>query len=915
MSIVKKQHIGSFLVLLFVTAIVVTAYFLLKPEEKVNFSAEVKPIINKHCISCHGGVKKNGGFSLLFQEEAYAATESGTAAIIPGDAKNSSFIQRLHETDPELRMPYKRPGLSKKEIDLLTKWVEQGAEWGEHWAYTPPKEIEIPELRETAGFSNSPEAVPVNEIDHFIINRLAENNLEPNPLADSTTIVRRLSFDITGLPPDEDLFEKWKEKQLTYSDLIDSLLSKNTYGEKWASWWLDLARYADSKGYEKDNGRTMWRYRDWVIDAFNSDMPFDQFTTEQLAGDLLPNPTTAQLIATAFHRNTMNNDEGGTDDEEFRVAAVMDRVNSTFDVWQSTTISCVQCHSHPYDPFKHEEYYGIMGFFNNTRDEDTPGDEPVIKFYNENQRTQIDAIHNWILKHGNKELAKEYKDFLLFNEPIYQAHLAQDFTNGELQDTKWLSLWDHGSCYVRDIYTKGAAYIYLNYWSHVDGTKIIIRENDKNGQVLASFTLNKTKGRTIQRFPLKTIDYKTDLYIEAYNSSLEPQKGTSYIVWFGFLNNLPGKGETGYAEIDDSFLSLLNSRTPTLPVMMDNPPYMARENRFFERGNWMLKGDSIAAYTPPILNNWDENWPKTRLGLSKWLVSKDNPLTARTVVNRIWHQLFGRGLVATLEDMGTQSENPSHPELLDWLALRLMNEHNWQLKPLLKDIVLSRTYRQSSMSNPELFNADPGNKFYARGPRFRLSAEQVRDQALMVSGLMSYKMGGPSVMPPQPDGIWQTVYSGEKWTESKGEDKYRRGIYTYLKRTSPYPSFISFDAGSREVCTIRRTTTNTPLQALVTLNDPVYLETSYHLAEQMLEKEHTDEAIAYGYQKAMYRAISETKMAELRQLYETAYSEFENDMNSTRSFLSYDDSPTAEEAAMTVVAGAIMNLDEFLTKS
>ncbi|SFT16191.1 Planctomycete cytochrome C [Zhouia amylolytica] len=915
MSIIKGLHIRTVIVLLFVTLAIVVTYNLVKPEQVVSFSSDIKPILNKHCISCHGGVKKNGGFSLLFEEEAFAKTESGIPAIIPGDAKNSSFIKRLHESDPELRMPYKRPALSKEEITLLTKWIDQGAKWGAHWAYSAPQEVEIPKHQETANVIDGSNIRPVNEIDHFILTKLEEQNIQPNALADSTTLIRRLSLDITGLPPSESLFKQWTTNKLSYSALTDSLLSKNTYGEKWASWWLDLARYADSKGYEKDNGRTMWRYRDWVINAFNENMPFDQFTVDQLAGDLLDDPTTDQMIATAFHRNTMNNDEGGTDDEEFRVAAVMDRVNTTFDVWQSTTMACVQCHSHPYDPFKHEEYYGIMGFFNNTRDEDTPGDEPVIKFYNDNQRDKIDNVNQWIEKHGNQQLAKSYKNFLLFNEPIYQAHLAEDFTNGELQDTKWLSLWDNGSCYLKDIYTQGSSYIYLKYWTNNNGTKIIIREKDKNGQILSSFTLNKTNGRTIDRFPLKSIDYKTDLYIEAHNSSLGPQQGTSSIVWFGFLEDLPGKQESGYTQIDDSFLSLLNIRTPTLPIMLDNPSYMARENRFFERGNWLLKGDTVKPHTPPALNEWNPDWPNTRLGLSKWLVSKQNPLTARTVVNRIWHQLFGRGIVSTLEDMGTQSEPPSHRALLDWLAFRLMNEHDWQLKPLIKDIVMSRTYRQSSKSNAALYNTDPENKFYARGPRHRLSAEQVRDQALMVSGLISYKMGGPSVMPPQPDGIWQTVYSGAKWTESKGEDKYRRGIYTYLKRTSPYPSFISFDAGSREVCTIRRTITNTPLQALVTLNDPVYLEASFYLAEQMLEKEDIREAIAYGYRRAMFTDISETKISELEKLYDEAFTEFNNDSDRTKDFLSYDATPTAKEAAMTVVAGAIMNLDEFLTKS
>lgn len=890
-------------------------WFKLKPETKVDFSTEIKPILNKHCISCHGGVKKSGGFSLLFQEEAYAITESGKPAIIPGDAENSPFIQRLHEKDTELRMPYKKPQLNKEEIKLLTDWVDQGAEWGEHWAYVIPEKTEVPEIKQTAGFSADNTTPPLNEIDHFVLKELDRQNLKPNPVADSLTLIRRLSLDITGLPPGEKLLQKWKKRQLTYEALVDTLLQQKTFGEKWASWWLDLARYADSKGYEKDNGRTMWRYRDWVIESFNNDMPFDRFTIEQLAGDLLPNPSADQLIATAFNRNTMNNDEGGTEDEEFRVAAVMDRVSTTFDVWQSTTMSCVQCHSHPYDPFKHEDYYGIMGFYNNTRDEDTPGDEPVLKFFGKEELQKIDHITDWATTNGSEDIGLKYNNFLKLNEPVYQAHLATNFTNGELQDTKWLSLWDDGSCYLNNVYTQGSSYIYLNYWSPFNGTVFTIRNGGPEGEILSQFTINKTKGRIIDRFPIKKTNEQLNLYITVNNNSLQPQQGSSYIVWIGFLPDLPGKEQEGFQDIDKSFMTLLNTGAPSLPVMMDNPDYMSRANRFFERGNWMLKGDTIEPYTPAVLNAWKQEWPKNRLGLAKWIVNKENPLTARTLVNRVWHQLFGRGLVSTLEDIGTQSEFPSHPEMLDWLSLQLMNEHQWRVKALIKNIVMSRTYRQSSKSNAALFNKDPENKYYARGPRYRLSAEQIRDEALAVSGLLSHKMGGPSVMPPQPDGIWQTVYSGETWAESKGEDKYRRGIYTYLKRTSPYPSFISFDAGSREVCTIRRTITNTPLQALVTLNDPVYLEAAYRLAKQMTTAKDAEASIAIGYEKALYRPIPDEKLASLIQLYNDAMLEFNHNEQKIGEFISFEENPTAQLAALTVVANAIMNLDEFLTKS
>ncbi|GGW47625.1 hypothetical protein GCM10007383_34630 [Arenibacter certesii] len=888
---------------------------IFKPEDTIDFSTQIKPILNKNCITCHGGVKKNGDFSLLFEEEAFANTESGSPAIIPGNAAKSPLIQRLHEDDPELRMPYQKPKLSKEEIELLTKWVDQGAKWGEHWAYTLPKEVEVPTSTQSAGMASyGPDGFIKNNIDYFVLKKLNQNGLEPSPPADSSVLTRRLALDITGLPPDSGLYEDYNSGKITYEQLVDNLLADTSYGEKWASWWLDHARYADTKGYEKDMGRTMWKYRDWVIKAFNEDMPFDQFTIEQLAGDLLPDPSEDQLIATAFHRNTMSNDEGGTEDEEFRVASVIDRVNTTFEVWQSTTIGCVQCHSHTYDPFKQREYYNLMAFFNNSRDEDTSEDEPNLRFYNENQKVEIDKIYEWISKNNNKEVATSYNKFLKYLEPVYHAHLAYNYTNGNLADTKWLALRDNGSCYLDDVFTQNSNFIYLRYSSGIDGTKMTIRQDNSEGEILSQFTINKTRGRVIQKFPFKKVDGKINLYIEAHNDKIPSTSPTSYITWFAFLPEITSANEA-QAQIEDNFMALINSHVPTLPIVIENPDYQKRTTQVFERGNWLMKTDTVEPATPQSLNKWNEAWPKNRLGLSKWLVSKDNPLTARTVVNRVWHQLYGRGIVATLEDMGSQSDPPSHPELLDWLALRFMNEHQWSIKALVKDIVMSGTYQQSSKSNAQLFNLDPNNTLYARGPRIRLSAEQIRDQALSVSGLLSNKMYGPSVMPPQPDGIWQTVYNGGNWVESKGEDKYRRGLYTYLKRTSPYPSFLTFDAGSREVSTVRRTVTNTPLQALVTLNDPVYLETAFYLAKYMEQSKEVEMGIRKGYSKAVLVDIDNEKLMILKELYDNSLSDFIKNPNNIKEFIPNDENGDAKLAALTVVATSIMNLDEFLTKS
>ncbi len=881
----------------------------------VDFASEVQPILNKHCITCHGGVKKNGGIGFLFQEDALAEGKSGRPAIVPGDAHGSEVIRRLLEDDPERRMPFEKPPLSEAEIDLLRRWIDQGAKWGKHWAYLPPQAVEVPQFPQEAGLLSTGNDFLQNDIDTFILARLQEAGLAPNQPAPKAVIARRLALDLTGLPPRQGWLDAYSEGQMSYEALVDTLLAQPSFGEKWASWWLDLARYADSKGYEKDNGRAMWRYRDWVIRALNADMPYDQFTLEQLAGDLLPDPTPEQLVATAFHRNTMNNDEGGTEDEEFRVASVLDRVNTTFQVWQSTTMECVQCHSHTYDPFRHEEYYKAMAFFNNAMDEDTPHEDPVLKFYSEKDQQAVGAIRTWNRQHGTPELAQRFNNFLHYTEPLYQVHHARNFVKGELADTKYLSLWPGGSCHYDHIYTGGATNLYLKYWSYHNGTVMTLRKDHASGEVLARFRVDKTDGEVIRKIPFAAVHDSIRLFVQAENPNLPEQAGTSYISWFAFLPDLPGKGQPGYKQMEQTFLELLNTDTPTVPIVVENPVYMSRPTRVFERGNWLSPGDTVAPATPAVLNPWQEQWPKNRLGFANWLTSPENPLTARTLVNRVWHQMFGNGLVASLEDMGSQSDPPTHPALLDWLALRFMNENSWHLKSLLKDIVLSGTYRQASETSPTRYAADPGNLLLARGPRLRLSAEQIRDQALAVSGLLSQKMYGPSVMPPQPDGVWQTVYSNEAWVESQGEDRYRRGLYTYLKRTSPYPSFMSFDAGSREVCTVRRTVTNTPLQALVTLNDPVYLEAAYALALEMQMAGTTAKAITEGYRRAVFRELEADKERALSDLYEASLAAFQKNREELDDFMGLGKDPDPQLAALTVVASAILNLDEFITKS
>ena len=915
LGIEREKNKKTILGLAAMIAVILSVFFVLRPTEKVDFSNHVKPILNKHCISCHGGVKKNGGFSVLFEAEAMGVTESGHPAIIPGNARKSEFIKRLQHSDPEMRMPYQKPPLSAEEIETLTLWVDQGAKWGTHWAYHPIEKTSLPEAApgfEDHGFLQHP-------IDYFIAAKMHEQSLLPNSPAKKNIIARRLAFDITGLPPKESLFESFVDGRLSYENLVDSLLSSTAYGEKWASWWLDLARYADTMGFEKDPGRTIWHYRDWVIRALNSDLPYDQFTIEQLAGDLLPNPSFDQLIATAFHRNTMNNDEGGTDDEEFRVAAVIDRVNTTFDVWQSTTMSCVQCHSHPYDPFLQKEFYQVMAFFNNTRDEDITDESPNLIDLEPKDQEQLNDVMGWIADHSGEQNHQLFRNFVQFKEPKYPSHHFQVLNNGFVSGPT-LGLRKGGVAVMKNVNTQGHQKLYFKHVGKSNKATLIFKKDSAEGKVIGKFEISKQgknfykdpQGQVISAIDITKEKEPFDLYLQLQTTDKEVNKQHLLLHWIAFLPELPAKSNSGYATVEKKFMELLNAKGDLTPIMVENPNYQKRKTHVFDRGNWMVKTEEVQPGVPQVLNPWTAELENNRLGFAQWLVNEDNPLTARTLVNRVWYQIFGQGLVTTLEDMGTMADPPSHPALMDWLSHEFMHSMQWSLKVLIKNMVMSATYRQRSHASAEKLALDPGNTFYSRGPRLRLSAEEIRDQALHVSGLLSDKMYGPGVMPPQPDGIWEHAYLGNLWKTSEGEDRYRRGIYTYLKRTSPYPSMITFDAGSREVCLVRRSPTNTPLQALVTMNDPVYLEAAMSFAKAHRDKS-ISTAIADMYQKATFRKAEKMKLQTLIQLFEDAKKELEADPTLLEEFFGLEETTDVDTAALAIVANAIMNLDEFLT--
>ena len=913
------------------------ACFLLiscQENNKIDFSTQIKPILNNKCIACHGGVKQNAGLSFLFEQQALGNTDEGSPAIIPGNAKKSRFIKRLIEKDPELRMPYEKPALSKEEIDLFTKWIDQGAKWGTHWAYIPPKKSEIPIVNE----SFDKKDFLKNPIDNFIAAKMQNEKLIPNEKSDKNILARRVAFDITGLPPKINLFENFINGIITYENYVDSLLNSKSYGEKWASWWLDLARYADSRGYEGDGDRIIWKYRDWVINALNKDMSFDRFTIEQLAGDLLENPTPDNYIATAFNRNSMNNDEGGTNNEEFRTAAIIDRVNTTFDVFQSTTMSCVQCHAHPYDPIKHDDYYKLFAFFNNTQDSDQPVDEsPVFMTYDETEESKIKKVFDWINAYGDIETYERYKNLFYKYQPQYQANWAGDFTNAALiNKNNSLFLRNNGSAILKNVDTKQNSRIIIHYHSDNPGTIVKIREGSFSGRILTEFSIPemnwKKNGKSwrpeLLNLPFKKTTSKIDLYIEVYDPNRETRKTKHvssgviglnnakplvFLNWFSFVPDLPGKGKKGYFKINKYVDEILNANNIVkTPIMLENEDSYKRSTYVFDRGNWLQPTKKVKPAVPEILNSWKQGWGMNRLGFAQWIIDKDNSLTSRTIVNRIWNQIFGRGIVSTIEDMGTQSEPPSHPGLLDWMSIHFTGKQNWSLKSLIRSIVLSGTYQQNSIINEENYEKDPLNMYYARGPKHRLKAEEVRDQALAVSGLLSPKMGGPAVKPPSPKNYGKHKYGADTWIDSEGEDKYRRAVYTYSKRTIPYPSFVIFDAGTREVCLVNRISTNTPLQALITMNDPVYVESAYHLAKSHVENENIEDAIKSIYKKTTYKNINNYKLESLVALYKKAIKKYENDPESLKEFLNIEDT-NKHHAGLTIVANAIMNLDEFLT--
>ena len=821
----------------------------------VDFAGSVYPIFERSCLDCHGAKQQLANLRLDGKDAAMKGGWSG-AVIQPHNAK-SLLVARIAGDSMGPQMPMSEDPLSEQEISTIRAWIEQGADWPEdagvkqavvkkHWAYQRPI-LPLPPLTSNPKWARNP-------LDRFVLKRLDEEGLAPSPEASKETLIRRVYMDIIGLPPDPKDVDAFlaDASANAYETMVNGLLASPHYGERWASHWLDLARFADSHGFEKDRAREIWPYRDWVIQAFNDDKPYDQFTIEQIAGDLLPGANPDQIIATGFNRNSMINEEGGVNQEQYRVEAVIDRTNTTASVWLGSTLACAQCHNHKYDPFTQKNYYEFLAFFNNHAPEirqiqsfEAQADGPTLTLYTDEERRRIDEI-----------------------QPQIKA-LDQTLSTMTPELEHAMRLWD-----------KQARFDQISWMAFIPA-----KEKQPPTDIAA-----------ILKTPMRQRDAKAMKRLISH--------------WLSIASALDAAREKRA-----QLVGKLPNNVPTTMVMqeMEQP----RATHIFEGGSYLSPGEEVTPDVPRVLPPLPPDAPRNRLGLARWLVSERNPLTARVFVNRVWEQLFGHGLVKTTGDFGSRGDPPVNQPLLDYLAVRFMQQ-NWSMKSLLFEIVASAAYRQQSNMTHDVWEKDPDNRLLARGPRFRLAAELIRDQALAASGLLNPKIGGPSVFPFQPEGIWQMPYSSVKWETSKNGDQYRRGVYTHWQRTAPYPALASFDATSREISCTRRIRTNTPLQALVTLNDPAYFEAAKSLARLMVKAAQGQVAVGieYGYRRCVVRKPDAAESKRLVEYYQSMLAYYRDHQDKAKQIAGDGpDQNSAELAAWTMTANVILNLDETLNKT
>jgi hypothetical protein len=1004
-------------------------------KRQPDFARDIFPIFRRACFECHGPNLQEA--DLRFdQREAALGHES---AIVPGDAMKSEIYRRttLPAGDNEF-MPASGKPLTKAEIELLRRWLDAGAVWPEdfqpaqHWAYVAPARPELPNVSDPAWTKN--------EIDYFVLKRLDEEGLKPSPEADRATLIRRLYLDLIGLPPtpaEVDAFLT-DSSDRAYESLVDRLLASPQFGERWARPWLDLARYADSHGFQRDDLSDIWAYRDWVIRALNADMPFDEFTIEQLAGDLLPGATDDQKIATGFHRCTMTNVEAGTEPEETRTNQVIDRVNTTATVWLGSTLECAQCHDHKYDPFSQKEYYRFLAFFNNTEIEadrinpKVPGSirflgpsMPVPDDMGEAKRQPLEAK----LREADQQIATrraqlpseraEWEAALrdsLRNAPRTHVLELLDFTSAESAAHREL---DDNSVLLTDDPPDTDTYTFSanTDLTAVTGFKLEALTDDslpgggpgrgdarRPNFVLNTFAVEIAPRGSSEFFPVVFSHAAADFSQQGFGvaGAIDDDPVTGWAIsprffmphWALFQTRQPvgfaagttlrfrmvqqeGGGRTigrfrvsaitgdptaeavpaeiariiilpdsqrsrkerravaRFQAVQDAELVVLRERRNAIQAALQRIEESTtlvmkelsepRTTRIFTRGDYKQPGEPVEAGVPAVLHPFASPG-RDRLALARWLVDRRNPLVARVTVNRWWAEIFGHGIVETVEDFGIKGQPPTHPEMLDWLALEFMAPSNgspgWSMKHILRTIVTAATYRQSSKLTPELLERDDQNKLYARGPRFRMDAEMIRDNALAVAGLLSKKQFGPPIRPYQPERLWAKV-GGAKYDYivSTGEDRYRRGIYVVLKRTAPYPSFVNFDATGRLACTAKRSRSNTPLQALTLLNDPVYVEAAQALAARTLRERpesKVNRRIDHMIRICLSRGAAPPERKALRRLYRRQLLDAQADPKATEALVGTSSLPagvTREEfAAWYAVAMVLMNLDETITK-
>ena len=1025
-------------------------------EDPISFNRKIRPILADICFNCHGSdaAATEGGVRLDSFEEATGDGDSGEPIIVPGDSENSELIKRILDSDDPMPPADFAKQLTDEQKQLLKDWVDQGAKFEGHWAFGSPARPAIPNVKNKSW--------PRTPVDHFVLSKLEQEGLVPTPQADKETLIRRLALDLTGLPPSIEQVERFVADDSTdaYESLVDEFLASPNYGERMAIPWLDYARYADSNGFQSDGSRDIWAWRDWVINAYNDNLPFDQFTIEQLAGDMLPNPTLSQRIATGFNRNHRLNGEGGRIVDEWFVETVIDRVETTGMTWRGLTFNCCRCHDHKYDPISQKEFFQMFAFFNSVEESGvlaptgkngentpplltltTPETEATIKKFHAEiaeaeaslkkvTARETELVSQWesgldfdpktnrsiwtvakpkrVSATGNVKFeSKDDGSFLAKgnnpNKVTYEVRIpvSEDPITGVMLEVmqddslpaKFLGRAKNGNFVLTDFEMKvGASRVSFERaeadfeqagWSAK--STIVSRDNIENGKKKgwASLGFKATPGSSnrivfvarepivgpagsiaviklhqksiypkhaIGRFRIQTTNVKpedvalgesvlpkdiTDILAIASTDRSDEQKaelGDYYRL------NVPGPIKEGAKMLSDLRVNLkdFNDGLPTTMVMQEGE---IRDAFILERGEYDQKREKVERGIPAFLPPMSDDLPMNRLGLAKWIVDPSNPLTSRVWVNRTWEMLFGVGIVKTSENFGTQADFPSHPELLDWLAVEFVEAKylpnvdgqkakRWDMKAFIKMLVMSSTYRQSSRISADRLEVDPENRLLSRGPRFRLTGELIRDQALAVSGLLVNKIGGPSVRPYMPDKVWDetSVYGNlRNYKHDEGEGRYRRSIYTIWKRTAAPPSMLLFDAPNREVCTVKRSKTNTPLQALSLLNEITFVEAAQGLANRMIKSaaESPQEKIAFGFKVVTMRDPSAIEVELLIAGYQADLEKFKDDPDAAKAFLqsvepasidSIDPADYAEHAAYGLTANVILNLDEFVSR-